>query len=80
MRQRVSLFFIRDGCLLVMGRRRNSLPPRRSGGRSYYVLPGGGVEPGESFIEAAYREGKEETNFNMTLGAQLWRSTINEVD
>ncbi len=80
MRQRVSLMFIQDGCLLVMGRRRNGLPSQKGGSRSYHVLPGGGVEPGESFVEAAYREAKEETNFDITLGRQLWRRTINDID
>jgi 8-oxo-dGTP diphosphatase len=41
-------------------------------GRSFIVIPGGGVEPGESPDEAALREALEETSLRITLGAQLW--------
>ena len=30
---------------------------------SYYTLPGGAVEPGETLVEGAIREVKEETGF-----------------
>jgi glycerophosphoryl diester phosphodiesterase len=64
-RNRVSLIFVRDGKLLMIRRERM--------GRTYYVLPGGGVEAGESLIEAAMREAKEETNYEITLGPVLWQ-------
>ena len=35
-------------------------------------MPGGGVEPGESFEEAAVREVYEETGLEVDLGACLW--------
>lgn len=64
-RQRVSLVFVRDGQILLMVRRRL--------GNRYYILPGGGVEEGEDVETAAYREAKEETNFDITLGSEIWR-------
>ncbi|KAA3656899.1 MAG: NUDIX domain-containing protein [Chloroflexi bacterium] len=72
-RQRVSLYFVRDGKLLLIYRWKN--------GRSFHVLPGGGVEPGETLVEAAHREAKEETNFDIELGPLLWHrepDAINE--
>ena len=64
-RQRVSLYFVRDGKLLLIYRWKN--------GRSFHVLPGGGVEPGETLEQAAHREAKEETNFDIELGPLLWQ-------
>jgi len=72
-RQRVSLYFVRDGKLLLIYRWKN--------GRSFHVLPGGGVEPGETLVQAAHREAKEETNFDIELGPLLWQrepDAINE--
>ncbi|MGR3764155.1 NUDIX hydrolase [Rossellomorea sp. NS-SX7] len=34
---------------------------------SYYTLPGGAVEPGETLEEAAIREAKEETGFDVEI-------------
>ncbi len=62
-RHRVTLLFYRDGELLLMRRIRD--------GRTYYILPGGGVDPGESFEEAALREAIEETNLSLTLGPEI---------
>ena len=44
-------------------------------GRHYYVFPGGGVEPGENFVQALVREMEEETGLNVTvqrLVADVW--------
>ncbi len=62
-RHRVTLIFCRDGDVLLMRRIRD--------GRTYYILPGGGVDPGESFEEAALREAIEETNLTLTLGPEI---------
>lgn len=67
-RQRASLLFWREGEVLLMKRTRN--------GRSYYVLPGGGVEDGEDWETAAYREAKEETSFDISLGPIVWEKQV----
>ena len=38
------------------------------GDQEYYVIPGGGVEDGESVEDAVIREMKEETDVDVTLG------------
>ena len=64
MRLRVSLIIIRDKEILLIDRQRN--------GRSYYVIPGGGVEAGESLAQAALREAQEELSLDVELGPLLY--------
>ena len=63
MRIRAVAVVLREGNLLVMHRRR--------GGREYAVLPGGGIEEGESVQDAVLRELREETGLRGRLGALL---------
>lgn len=50
---------------------------RYNHGREYYIVPGGGVEPGETLEQAAWREIKEETGLEIELDRKLW-DTMNQ--
>lgn len=71
MRNRVTLYIYRNGRLLVFKRIRED--------RIHHVAIGGGVEPGETILEAALREAKEETNYDIVLGPRLWVREFDEV-
>lgn len=64
MRLRVTLIIVRSDEILLIDRQRN--------GRSYYVIPGGGVESGESLAQAAIREAREELSLDVELGPLLY--------
>ena len=42
-------------------------------GKTFWVMPGGGLAVGESFEEAAIRETYEETGLSISLGPCLWK-------
>ena len=58
----------RAGVLIIHGDRL-ALIERLRHGRRYWVIPGGGVEPGEAVDEAALREAEEELGVPVDLGA-----------
>lgn len=45
---------------------------RKKNGKEYYVIPGGGVENGESFEQAAIRESMEETGVKLDNLKQIY--------
>ena len=61
---------IRDNNILLIRHRENE------SGRSYWILPGGGIEPGESEEDCVRREMREETN----LSVRIIRLLLNEPD
>jgi 8-oxo-dGTP pyrophosphatase MutT (NUDIX family) len=63
-RQRACVIIINEGKILLLHRHKY--------GRRYYLVPGGGVEAGESIEDAAVREAREETGLDVTLDGKLW--------
>jgi ADP-ribose pyrophosphatase YjhB (NUDIX family) len=68
--QRVGAVVIKDNKILLIHRFRD--------GEEYWVLPGGGVEEGESLEEALHREVKEETCLDLISFKLI--GTSNEAD
>jgi 8-oxo-dGTP pyrophosphatase MutT (NUDIX family) len=56
---RAGVIIIQNNQILLIHRRKNGL--------EYFVLPGGGVEAGETPEQAAVREAKEETGLDVIL-------------
>jgi 8-oxo-dGTP diphosphatase len=62
-RIRVGVLICRDGEVLLVR--------HEKGGHSYWLVPGGGVDAGETMVEAAARELLEETNLDVEVGRLL---------
>lgn len=63
-RLRVAAIIVENGRILMARHRR--------AGVEYFVLPGGGVEYGESMEEALVRELQEEANLDIQVGAPVF--------
>jgi 8-oxo-dGTP diphosphatase len=62
-RIRVGVLICRDAEVLLVR--------HEKGGHSYWLVPGGGVDAGETMVEAATRELLEETGLNVEVGRLL---------
>jgi 8-oxo-dGTP diphosphatase len=62
-RLRVGVLICRDGEVLLVR--------HEKGGRSYWLVPGGGVDAGETMVAAAARELLEETGYSVEVGRLL---------
>jgi len=63
-RNSIKAVIIREGEIL--------LTVNNDGKRSFYLLPGGGQEPGETMEQALLRECKEEIGSRVAVGEMLW--------
>ena len=67
MRQRAAGIIVKDGKILLLH--------RQKAGRTYYIIPGGGLEAGETPQQAAKREIKEETDLDVEIGELICEIT-----
>jgi 8-oxo-dGTP diphosphatase len=65
---------IRAAAAILDDRGRVLLVRHRKGGAEYHLLPGGGVDPGETLEQAARREVLEETGYKVEVGSLLFVS------
>jgi ADP-ribose pyrophosphatase YjhB (NUDIX family) len=63
MKPKAAAVVVRDDHLLVIHRRKH--------GTEYFTLPGGGVQPGESAVQACARELEEEAGLHVVVGECL---------
>ncbi len=65
-RIRIGVILVADNKILLVEHFKN--------GRSYWLIPGGGLEYGETIVECAVRELKEETNLDISVSRFLFSS------
>ncbi len=63
MNKRVRGIIIEDGKIALI--------ERVKGDRTYYIFPGGGVEKGETILQALHREMKEELGVEVSVGERF---------
>ncbi len=69
---RILLLNKNNDILMVKYEEEIFIDPSRPEIKDYWVLPGGGLEAGESFEEAASRELNEETGIRAKIGQWIW--------
>lgn len=63
---------LRDrSAIILVEKGQLALIRRVKAGETYYLFPGGGVDPGESLEEAAAREALEELGITVSVGPQV---------
>jgi ADP-ribose pyrophosphatase YjhB (NUDIX family) len=67
MRERAAVVIIKEGRVLLIYRKKN--------GREYYIVPGGGVEEGETPEVACLREAMEETSLHVQIDRKMTTTT-----
>ena len=72
MRERVAAIIEREG-LVLMVRQRARGESGRHDGVDYLTLPGGGIEPGETHLDAVAREVAEEVGLTVVRATHLRR-------
>jgi 8-oxo-dGTP diphosphatase len=66
--------------VLIVRNGRLALVERKVHDQRYWVIPGGGIDPGEAAIDSAQREAEEELGVTVELGSLRVRIDHREVD
>lgn len=74
-RLRACALIIKDGAILLIEYENDN----GDGVGVHYNLPAGGVEPGETFVEAVKREAKEEACVDVEVGPVALFTNINQL-
>ena len=56
---------------IIINDKKIALIQRVKGDKTYYIFPGGGVEEGETILEALHREMKEELGIEISVGERF---------